>query len=186
MSKSLAIPLFAWIVLTVPAAMLLAQDYAPPKTNMDGVLNDWGNGNPYDPSGSHLYDNEVQLLHNANYLYGLVPPGGDGTRNVVRDFVYGCWCNGKRIGGMQMPPLNELYATTHARAGGLEADFVDAQVEIRVNGQLVKSSTSQTGRRQHELAPATIKRGAIAIAFRVVKPAAEPTQVLAIEVHLNY
>jgi len=59
----------------------------------------------------------------------LRPPAGVAYKNIVRDFVYGCWCNGRRIGGMQMPPLNELYAATHARHDGIDATFVDAQME---------------------------------------------------------
>lgn len=59
----------------------------------------------------------------------LKPPLKTQARNIVRDFVYGCWCNGKRIGGMQMPPLNDLYVTTHVRNAKLEADFCDAQFE---------------------------------------------------------
>lgn len=59
----------------------------------------------------------------------LKPPAGVAFKNIVRDFVYGCWCNGRRIGGMQMPPLNDLYAATHARAGGIDIEFLDATVE---------------------------------------------------------
>lgn len=59
----------------------------------------------------------------------LKPPMGGAARNVVRDFVYGCWCNGRRVGGMQMPPLNDLYVVGHARAGGLDVNFLDAQLE---------------------------------------------------------
>lgn len=59
----------------------------------------------------------------------LKPPLGDGAKNVVRDFLYGCWCNGRRIGGMQMPPLSELMTASHARQEGLEVVFLDAQVE---------------------------------------------------------
>jgi len=59
----------------------------------------------------------------------LVPPLQGGGRNIVRDFVYGCWCNGRRIGGMQMPPLNELFVCTHARQPGLEPIFIDANLE---------------------------------------------------------
>jgi anaerobic magnesium-protoporphyrin IX monomethyl ester cyclase len=59
----------------------------------------------------------------------LKPPAGVAFKNIVRDFVYGCWCNGRRIGGMQMPPLNDLYAATHAREGGIAVLFVDASVE---------------------------------------------------------
>lgn len=59
----------------------------------------------------------------------LKPPTGVAFKNVVRDFVYGCWCNGRRIGGMQMPPLNDLYVATHARNGGIDIEFIDASVE---------------------------------------------------------
>jgi radical SAM superfamily enzyme YgiQ (UPF0313 family) len=57
----------------------------------------------------------------------LKPPSEVAGQNVVRDFVYGCWCNGRRIGGMQMPPLNELYVTTHVRSAGIDAELLDAQ-----------------------------------------------------------
>jgi anaerobic magnesium-protoporphyrin IX monomethyl ester cyclase len=59
----------------------------------------------------------------------LKPPLEGTSRNVVRDFVYGCWCNGRRVGGMQMPPLNDLYVATHARNAGLEILFLDAQLQ---------------------------------------------------------
>jgi anaerobic magnesium-protoporphyrin IX monomethyl ester cyclase len=59
----------------------------------------------------------------------LKPPAGVAFKNIVRDFVYGCWCNGRRIGGMQMPPLNDLYVATHAREGGIDVLFLDASVE---------------------------------------------------------
>jgi len=49
------------------------------------------------------------------------PTTGMSGQNVVSDFVYGCWCNGRRIGGMQMPPLNEIYA-----AANEEDEFVNA------------------------------------------------------------
>lgn len=50
----------------------------------------------------------------------------EGKKNIVRDFVYGCWCDGRRIGGMQMPPLNDLYVATTARARGADIVFCDA------------------------------------------------------------
>lgn len=59
----------------------------------------------------------------------LKPPLDGASRNAVRDFVYGCWCNGRRVGGMQMPPLNDLYVATHARNAGLDIIFLDAQFE---------------------------------------------------------
>jgi len=57
----------------------------------------------------------------------LKPYSGNKDQNIVRDFVYGCWCNGRRIGGMQMPPINELYAATHVRQAGIDVLFIDAQ-----------------------------------------------------------
>jgi anaerobic magnesium-protoporphyrin IX monomethyl ester cyclase len=59
----------------------------------------------------------------------LIPAVDAKGRNIVRDFVYGCWCNGRRVGGMQMPPLNELYCATHVRNAGLNVLFIDAQYE---------------------------------------------------------
>jgi len=59
----------------------------------------------------------------------LKPPTAGASRNVVRDFIYGCWCNGRRIGGMQMPPLNDLYVATHCRNQGIDALFIDAPFE---------------------------------------------------------
>lgn len=64
------------------------------------------------------------------------PPSGASGRNIVRDFVYGCWCNGRRIGGMQMPPLNELYAATCAREAGADVSFLDAQMEPQRHDRL--------------------------------------------------
>lgn len=59
----------------------------------------------------------------------LRPPSETTGKNIVRDFLYGCWCNGRRIGGMQMPPLTELMVATHARQDGVEAVFLDSQLE---------------------------------------------------------
>ncbi len=59
----------------------------------------------------------------------IKPPLATKSKTVVRDFVYGCWCNGRRVGGMQMPPLNDLYVATHARNIGLDVLFLDAQLE---------------------------------------------------------
>ncbi|MFZ5587078.1 MAG: B12-binding domain-containing radical SAM protein [Thermodesulfobacteriota bacterium] len=71
------------------------------------------------------------------FLY-LIPPVAGGTKNVVRDFVYGCWCNGKRIGGMQMPPLNMLYAVSHCRAAGVEAELLDGMMEPEKHQAMVE------------------------------------------------
>lgn len=59
----------------------------------------------------------------------LKPSMGLRARSVVRDFVYGCWCNGRRVGGMQVPPINDLFVVTHCRVHGLDVDFLDAQLE---------------------------------------------------------
>lgn len=59
----------------------------------------------------------------------LKPPAEKSQKNIVRDFIYGCWCNGKRVGGMSMPPTNELLAATHARQPGLDVRFLDSQYE---------------------------------------------------------
>jgi anaerobic magnesium-protoporphyrin IX monomethyl ester cyclase len=59
----------------------------------------------------------------------LKPQLGPIGQNIVSDFIYGCWCNGRRIGGMQMPPLNEIYAATSCRKTGAKIGFLDAQME---------------------------------------------------------
>ena len=51
------------------------------------------------------------------------------TKNVVRDVVYGCWCNGKRIGGATVPPFMLITVATILRKSGFAADFLDAQAE---------------------------------------------------------
>lgn len=68
-------------------------------------------------------------MNDDKVLFLKPPMVGSGARNVVRDFLYGCWCNGRRIGGMQMPPLTELTACTHARQDGVHPMFLDALVE---------------------------------------------------------
>jgi len=52
--------------------------------------------------------------------------------------AYGCWCNGKRIGGATIPPFTLLILTTILRDSGFEADFLDAQAEQ------ISSSTMQS------------------------------------------
>ncbi|OGV45665.1 MAG: B12-binding domain-containing radical SAM protein [Lentisphaerae bacterium GWF2_44_16] len=68
---------------------------------------------------------ETQSKNKYRALF--LKPWEKGNKNIVRDFVYGCWCNGKRIGGMQMPPINEIYCATHARSEVVDAVFIDAQ-----------------------------------------------------------
>ncbi len=56
-------------------------------------------------------------------------PTTKSVKNVVRDLVYGCWCRGKRIGGMQSPPLNLLYVATVLKNEGHQVSFVDGSVD---------------------------------------------------------
>ncbi|QGY39359.1 radical SAM protein [Pseudodesulfovibrio cashew] len=75
----------------------------------------------------------------------LKPPLGGGSRNAVRDFIYGCWCNGRRIGGMQIPPINELYVITHAMNHGMACEFLDAQVEPERYAAVLESGLAGFG-----------------------------------------
>ena len=42
----------------------------------------------------------------------LINPPSPGIKNTVKDLLYGCWCQGKRIGGSTFPPLNLLTVGT--------------------------------------------------------------------------
>ncbi len=59
----------------------------------------------------------------------LLNPMTQSTKNVVRDVVYGCWCNGKRIGGATVPPFTLVVLATILRREGFDTDFMDAQAE---------------------------------------------------------
>jgi radical SAM superfamily enzyme YgiQ (UPF0313 family) len=88
------------------------------------------------------------IMHNDstrqdNLILVLRPPSGERhskSKNVVRDFIYGSWCNGRRIGGTQMPPLNELYIATILKINDFPVLFLDADIreseynEIAANG----------------------------------------------------
>ncbi|MFW6311844.1 MAG: B12-binding domain-containing radical SAM protein [Nanoarchaeota archaeon] len=39
---------------------------------------------------------------------GLINTSSKKIKNSVKDLLYGCWCQGKRIGGSSFPPLNLL------------------------------------------------------------------------------
>jgi anaerobic magnesium-protoporphyrin IX monomethyl ester cyclase len=60
----------------------------------------------------------------------LLPGDGINKKNVIRDLIYGCWCNGRRIGGMQMPPVNHLLVATILKEAGHKIHFVDAQIDF--------------------------------------------------------
>lgn len=55
----------------------------------------------------------------------LIPPSKH-TKNVARDLVYGCWCKGKRIGGIKFPPVSQLIVVTTLRKYGHDCDLLDA------------------------------------------------------------
>lgn len=53
-----------------------------------------------------------------------VPPSLFGNQGP-RDLVYGCWCSGKRVGGILMPPVSSVMIATILRQNNLETDFCD-------------------------------------------------------------
>jgi len=55
----------------------------------------------------------------------LIPPSKF-ARNVARDLVYGCWCKGKRIGGIKFPPLSLVSVATVLKEDGLDVELIDA------------------------------------------------------------
>ena len=55
----------------------------------------------------------------------ILVPNSKQAENVPRDLVYGCWCAGKRIGGIKFPPLTSVLIATILRQNGVEADFRD-------------------------------------------------------------
>ena len=58
----------------------------------------------------------------------LIPPSKH-SKNVARDLVYGCWCKGKRIAGIQFPPLSLLSLVTVLREVKIDTELLDAAVE---------------------------------------------------------
>lgn len=57
----------------------------------------------------------------------LVPPSKF-AKNVARDLVYGCWCRGKRIGGITFPPISLLTVATVLRNAGHGVELLDAMI----------------------------------------------------------
>lgn len=53
-------------------------------------------------------------------------PASMHSKNVARDLLYGCWCKGKRIAGIQFPPLSQVLAATVVRDSGIPVDVIDA------------------------------------------------------------
>jgi len=85
--------------------------------------------------------NEPKMVPKASILV-LLPGDNINKKNSVRDLIYGCWCNGRRIGGMQMPPLNHLYVATALKDDGHDIIFLDAQIEYSRYEKLVKDNFS--------------------------------------------
>ena len=61
-------------------------------------------------------------------VLGLNPPSKY-SRNVARDLLWGCWCKGRRIAGVQFPPLPLIYVATILKLEGNKVDVVDAQAQ---------------------------------------------------------
>ena len=59
----------------------------------------------------------------------VLNPASSSFPNVVRDQIFGCWCKGKEIGGMQMPPLSLLYVATILQKAGHDVVFIDGAAE---------------------------------------------------------
>lgn len=55
-------------------------------------------------------------------------PSSRYTANVPRDLVYGCWCKGKRIGGIRFPPLPQIQVATVLKKTGYSVDVIDTSV----------------------------------------------------------
>ncbi|PIP33818.1 B12-binding domain-containing radical SAM protein [Candidatus Falkowbacteria bacterium CG23_combo_of_CG06-09_8_20_14_all_49_15] len=58
----------------------------------------------------------------------FIPPSKF-SKNVARDLVYGCWCKGKRIAGVQFPPLSLISVGTVLKNDGFEVKLLDAAAE---------------------------------------------------------
>ena len=56
----------------------------------------------------------------------VLNPPSKVAHNVVRDLLYGCWCKGKRIGGIKFPLLSLLYVATVLKNSGHLVKLLDA------------------------------------------------------------
>ncbi len=59
-------------------------------------------------------------------ILGLNPPSKY-SKNVARDLLWGCWCKGRRIAGVQFPSLPLMYVGTVLKNTGYDVDIIDAQ-----------------------------------------------------------
>ncbi|MFH0773965.1 MAG: radical SAM protein, partial [bacterium] len=69
----------------------------------------------------------------------LIPPSKF-SKNVARDLIYGCWCKGKRIAGIQFPPVSQLLVATVLRDAGHNATLLDAG-GLQMNISSIKEAT---------------------------------------------
>lgn len=60
------------------------------------------------------------------------------VKNVVRDVLYGCWCKGKRIGGLKFPPISLLYIATVLKESGHLVKLLDAGGERKPISEVKK------------------------------------------------
>jgi len=72
---------------------------------------------------------EATQKYQASLLV-LIPGDGVNRKNAIRDLIYGSCCNGRRVGGTQMPPINHLYVATTLKEDGHKVDFIDGQVDF--------------------------------------------------------
>lgn len=125
----------------------------------------------------------------ANKLYAIDNKAileGDLRQGIVQDHILPVELeNGGRARQVTLPVGSDV---STAREHFLDVHLSnDAEVEIRLNGQLLKQvTTTDQGRRRHHPTGDQFKRGDNAIELRVTKPAASATQVLAVEYHVNY
>lgn len=54
-------------------------------------------------------------------------PSSKFSKNVARDLLWGCWCKGKRIAGVQFPPLPLIYVASVLKQDGHHVDIIDMQ-----------------------------------------------------------
>lgn len=71
----------------------------------------------------------------------LIPPSKI-TKNVVRDLIYGCWCKGKRIAGIQFPPVSQLPVAMVIKEKGHDVVLHDAAIM----GQTIENIKDEVAR----------------------------------------
>lgn len=59
----------------------------------------------------------------------FVTPPGEGNTVLVADLLHGCWCHGRRVGGLRLPPLPQMILATIARGAGHRCRVFDAPGE---------------------------------------------------------